>query len=298
MTKQRTPNGKPTNRMTAEKQEKLLKKMFGKIENLLGFSSTMPWHWWNDDIGRFRASWAFRGLSYADYDLTTKLERMGENCWEVEPFMYRNFKKYAEASASVGKSDWHWLSVAQHHELPTRLLDWTNSPLVALHFATCETDKYDKNGVIWMVDFSKAHNQLPECLGKLLTRHGTKCAHAFTVDELANEFKEINMLDDAILRLYPSERNCILFFEPPSIDARIANQYALFSMKLGADKSHQNWVKANMAFCHKLIIPKRLKPMIRDFLDQMNITERVLFPGLDGLCDWLARYYGKSFHKT
>jgi len=46
-----------------------------------------------------------------------------------------------------------------------------------------------------------------------------------------------------------------------------------------------------MDFWRKIVIPAELKWEIRDKLDQANITERVLFPGLDGLTKWLSRHY-------
>ena len=41
----------------------------------------------------------------------------------------------------------------------------------------------------------------------------------------------------------------------------------------------------------KYIIKKELRWRIRDMLDQLNINERIVYPGLDGLSQWLARHY-------
>jgi hypothetical protein len=52
-----------------------------------------------------------------------------------------------------------------------------------------------------------------------------------------------------------------------------------------------HWLERHPELARRLIIPARLKWEVRDKLDQANVTERVLFPGLDGLSAWLTRYY-------
>jgi hypothetical protein len=83
----------------------------------------------------------------------------------------------------------------------------------------------------------------------------------------------------------------VLFLEPPSLDDRIVNQYALFSLMSSAEASLDEWSEQHEGLVRKLVVPADLKWEVRDKLDQANITERVLFPGLDGLSAWLRRYY-------
>jgi hypothetical protein len=87
------------------------------------------------------------------------------------------------------------------------------------------------------------------------------------------------------------EDDFVLFLEPPSLDERIVNQYALFSLMSSPDASLDDWVVNHGELVRKVIVPAELKWEVRDKLDQANVTERVLFPGLDGLSRWLRRYY-------
>jgi len=83
----------------------------------------------------------------------------------------------------------------------------------------------------------------------------------------------------------------VMFFEPPSMEDRIVNQYAFFSIMSDPRQPIDRWLASHPEIWRKIIIPAELKWEIRDKLDQANITERVLFPGLDGLSRWLKRHY-------
>jgi hypothetical protein len=241
---------------------------------------------WNGELGRFRSRCAFRGLGDAGCRLETTLIRLRGAYTDLENHLLRNFKKYAHRNVVSGNSVWHWLAVAQHSGLPTRLLDWTYSPFCALHFATSDLDRFDTDGAIWAVNYVQVHRLLPESLRVHLEREG---ANVFTVEMLSESIQTLHELAGL------SESVFTIFFEPPSMDDRIVNQFAFFSMMSDAQAVLDDWLAQHPQTARKIIIPATLKWEIRDKLDQANITERVLFPGLDGLSRWLKRHYSPRY---
>ena len=239
---------------------------------------------WDLGIRRHRSRHAFRGMTNESHHLETGLMRLAGPYVTLESHLLRNFKKYAHRSVVERDSLWHWLSVAQHHGLPTRLLDWTYSPLVALHFATSMMGGYDTDGAVWKVDYSKAHELLPKKLRAAIDREG---AQIFTVEMLSETLLTLRDLDG----LSSAGHDFAIFFEPPSLDERIVNQFAYFSVLSRPDLAMDDWMESNPGLWTKIIVPRDLKWEVRDKLDQSNVTERVLFPGLDGLSQWLKRHY-------
>lgn len=112
----------------------------------------------------------------------------------------------------------------------------------------------------------------------------------FTTETLADAIGSFEELD----ALGGDGRDFVIFFEPPSIDERIVNHFAYFSVLSNPRLAMNEWLETVEVVAAKIIIPKELKWEIRDKLDQANITERVLFPGLDGLCRWRAGHYSPA----
>jgi hypothetical protein len=112
----------------------------------------------------------------------------------------------------------------------------------------------------------------------------------------------VDMLNDITpnLKKYDSdmENSTFVFLEPPSIDARIVNQFALFSVIPRCQTQLENCLSRPEIRATCYIIPRELKWEIRDKLDHSNITERILFPGLGGLATWLRRHYYVKEHNN
>ncbi len=255
-----------------------------RINNWLELIQELYADSWNEGIQRHRTENAFRGLSNVKYPLSTSLLRM-ENCVTLEKNLIRNFIRYANRRNYKDYNVWDWITVGQHHGLPTRLLDWTRSPFVAMHFATVNTNRYNEDGVIWSVDVSKIQSHIPPILKEQLEKEN---AQNFTIEMLSEKIKSLDEFD-SLNSEYGKE--FAIFLEPPSVDERIENQYAMFSMISNPERTFDDFLLNFPTAMKKIIIPSECKKEIRDKLDQANISERILFPGMDGIASWLKRHY-------
>ena len=234
---------------------------------------------WRPRIQRHRSSFVFRGVPRVSHTLDTSLQTGGFVAHEKH--LLTSFRKYAVERAVHGDWVWNWLSLAKHHGLPTRILDWSYSPYVAMHFATANFNEFDHDGAIWCVDYLKTNGLLPPTLQTILKAENANIFTTEMLNGVATSLADFDALGG----------DFVLFFEPPSLDERIVNQFALFSLPSSPKLSLEDFLKQGESMYRRIIIPAELKWEVRDKLDQANITERVLFPGLDGLSQWLKRYF-------
>jgi hypothetical protein len=240
---------------------------------------------WQEPIQRFRSPFVFRGTPQTEFDLRSGLLRLARSSQEarrLEPHLLRSFRKYAQVDAVAGISIWRWLALAQHHGLPTRLLDWTWSPLVALHFVTENVAHFKQDGMVISVDTLGARRFLPAKLKNIIEEEKTGVFSIEMLDRASSTLAKFDQLN---------KQPFVAFLDPPALDARIVNQFAVFSVMNDGAARLDLWLASHAELCRKVIIPAELKWEIRDKLDQANVAERMLFPGLDGLCRWLTRYY-------
>lgn len=237
--------------------------------------------------GRHRDTGVYRGASDASRPLLTSLDRLGgvdppHTKAGLEEHILRNFIRYSRPYFSTPPvNEWELLVAAQHHGLPTRLLDWTYSPLVAAHFATLDRHVCVDRAV-WRLDWRKVHREFgfPELalLIQDLDELFVKGGH-FTPWKLFNRDGK--------------EKPFACMIEPPSLDARIVAQAAVFTLCSDKCRPFDDFLDRHDLgdALTRFTIPADEVARVRDQLDLASVDERRLFPDLDGVAAQMRRYY-------
>jgi hypothetical protein len=105
-------------------------------------------------VGDHARNYVYRGVSNFEYELVPSVGRKyrsdAKETLTLEYDLLWMFRTHARPFfMRAPEDDWDWLSVAQHHGLPTRLLDWSRNPLVALYFA-CKDSKSEDAAVYFL----------------------------------------------------------------------------------------------------------------------------------------------------
>ncbi|MBR6509314.1 MAG: FRG domain-containing protein [Clostridia bacterium] len=219
----------------------------------------------------------FRGVANKEWDLIPSIQRSSDRM-ASERFITNDFyikAKQVMKYAPDKKNYSAWMSIMQHFGLPTRLLDWSSSPLVATFFAVEEYKKYPQaDACVWVLApglLNKAEG-FGDCIYPV---------DAVTAQNmLLPAFKErgqVIELEDKILACHSTENNL-----------RMYSQQANFTI--------HNSQKRLTSICdsdtlYKIIIPSKERGRLLYNLEIFGITESFIYPDLDHISNDLKRAY-------
>lgn len=270
--------------------------------------------------GHHRNAFVFRGMSnkkwfllpgkFREFTESQNSSTVEENSIEGEIYhsdeneIIAHFKKEASGFLPhISQEDnFTWLQYAQHFGVPTRLLDFTSNPLIALYF--CCKSESNTEGSIYIINTTSFQTWSGDEF--FCSNLGLECTREAMINSIMNGISGYSDYDEERL-----EKQRPVFFIPPYIDQRMSAQLSCFllwgknknSLEMMAKKenkmninSHGIAVKKSndQRFLSKIVVSSKSKHHIMKELDLLGINEKTMFPGLDGIGSYIEHYYRKN----
>jgi hypothetical protein len=261
-------------------------------------------------------AWVFRGLRNSCYGLEPTIEREAKSKsmqWPaLEVLISSEFKSRAHMHLSpslIPKDELTWLAQMQHYAVPTRLLDFTYSPFVALYFAIREgrEDKDRTQVRLWAINSTAVNDRFRSVALAARTEQrkydGVGASRRFDFGDLDyystdrdNVIQETQGLGAQIAESLSAQgtyrgelnrRGCVCVASPPGFNPRLASQQGTFLLNLAQDLSFNESLLKMMGpfgnWCTTADIDVGAISEIEERLFQRNIHEQSLFPDMEGL---------------
>lgn len=246
--------------------------------------------------GDINSLW-FRGQGKATYKLSPSIHRHTSitNSDKLFTMEKKLLTRYRERSVPYLKSqlndNWELLFLMQHFGMPTRLLDWTENPLIALFFALSSSQKndngdYDEDAAVWIMSPSKWNETIfrgQSYNGGAMSPSDGFVNNGYSLD---TDVRYLNEYPVAILGIHNS----------PRIVAQ-RGSFCLFGKCLDAmddiySRTGDDRVNFPNDTLTKIIIPAAMISTLLERLVWMGITDAVIYPDLEGLAKETKRQFG------
>lgn len=214
------------------------------IESLQDAIDVATTNFFTENYGK----WVFRGHSDIKYELRPSIARVphtSRNLITFERSLFNTFKREAfQYCTYPPSSELEWLAYAQHHDLPTRLLDWSSNLLVALYFSCISNLSED---------------------GQIIALRTTK-----------------KLSDNSESHRKPFEIDRVKKYVPRVISPRMLAQEGVFTIHPDPDIVLENQLREGWKLT-KVKVSSKAKPAIRYSLWRLGVHEAKLFPSVEGL---------------
>ncbi|REG08462.1 FRG domain-containing protein [Pelolinea submarina] len=220
----------------------------------------------------FRGEIWWRGQGNINWKLQPSISRTGNNCISESNLNVRFMARAPSRCLNVPNQEdfLNWLFLMRHHGLPTRLLDWTESPLIACFFAVEQQDCNNFDGSISVLN--------PYLLDK--SQFGAEVVFS-PISKIANRFA-IPAFDASV-----DDYEKIYSVYPNEINPRMLNQMSVFTIHGNGIALEDLPDKDN--YLRRIRIKKESKAKIYEQIDLLGIRESNLFPDLDRLSSYLKK---------